>query len=193
MITHIELSIVLRQTVCALYSNLVTRPTGAAVRGEIEQQLAAAPGGARSLTIIDFANVGLLDYSCADEVVAKLLLRFADKPANNAYFLFRGMDDAHLETIESVLERHGLALVIQLDDGAARLLGDVSPAEHAVWRAAYANGRAGAADVAATLGSGVDEAADVLDRLCARGLVTRTGNEYAAVGSRSWMGPQYRE
>ena len=29
MITHIDLSSVLRRTVCELYSNLVTRPTGA--------------------------------------------------------------------------------------------------------------------------------------------------------------------
>ena len=36
MINHIDVSVVLRGTVCDLYSNLVTRPTGAAVRAEIE-------------------------------------------------------------------------------------------------------------------------------------------------------------
>ncbi len=36
MIRHIDLSSVLRRSVCDLYSNLVTRPTGAAVRTEIE-------------------------------------------------------------------------------------------------------------------------------------------------------------
>ena len=87
MINHIDVSSVLRRTVCDLYSNLVTRPTGAAVRTEIENLLAAWRGP--SLTVIDFSHVNLLDFSCADEVVAKLLLRFegeyhgtTSKPSN---------------------------------------------------------------------------------------------------------------
>ena len=69
MINHIDLGTVLRKTVCDLYSDLVTRPTGAAVRTGIEQQLAEAKD--RTLTVIDFTHVGLLDFSCADEIVAK--------------------------------------------------------------------------------------------------------------------------
>ena len=75
MMMHIDLSSVLRQTLsCELYSNLVTRPTGAAVRAQIEALLADARE--RSLTVIDFSHVGMIDFSCADEVVAKLLLRY---------------------------------------------------------------------------------------------------------------------
>ena len=44
MIRHIDLSSVLRYTVCDLYSNLVTRPTGAAVRTEIEHLVADSQG-----------------------------------------------------------------------------------------------------------------------------------------------------
>jgi hypothetical protein len=74
MMMHIDLSSVLRQTLsCELYSNLVTRPTGAAVRAQIEALLADARE--RSLTVIDFSHVGMIDFSCADEVVAKLLLQ----------------------------------------------------------------------------------------------------------------------
>ena len=66
MMMHIDLSSVLRQTVsCELYSNLVTRPTGAAVRAQIEALLADARE--RSLTVIDFSHVGMIDFSCADE------------------------------------------------------------------------------------------------------------------------------
>lgn len=78
MINHIDLSSVLRRTVCDLYTDLVTRKTGAAVRDGIEKQLADL--GARTLTIIDFSNVGLLDYSCANEIVAKLLMRYGGVP-----------------------------------------------------------------------------------------------------------------
>jgi len=79
VINHIDLSTVLRRTVCDLYSDLVTRPTGAAVRDGIEKQLSEL--GDRSLTVIDFSHVGLLDYSCADEIVAKLLMRYAGASA----------------------------------------------------------------------------------------------------------------
>ena len=67
VINHIDLSTVLRQTVsCDLYSNLVTRPTGAAVRDADRKQLLAELGE-RSLTVIDFSHVGMIDFSCADE------------------------------------------------------------------------------------------------------------------------------
>src|SRR6478752_9564768 len=102
----------LRKSVCELYSNLVTRPTGAAVRCEIEQELDRV--GDRTLTVIDFSHVGLLDFSCADEIVAKLLLRYSTAEApRDAYFVFRGVSESHLDAIETVLERHGLAIVSQ--------------------------------------------------------------------------------
>ena len=104
MINHIDVSSVLRRTVCDLYSNLVTRPTGAAVRTEIENLLSAWRGP--SLTVIDFSHVNLLDFSCADEVVAKLLLRFeGGAPPVDAYFLLRGVREDHLDAIEAALER----------------------------------------------------------------------------------------
>ena len=70
MTHHIDVGSLLRRTVCDLYSNLVTRPTGAAVRKEIEVVLSGLEEP--SLTVIDFSQVGLLDFSCAEEIVAKL-------------------------------------------------------------------------------------------------------------------------
>ena len=182
MITHIDLSSVLRRTVCELYSNLVTRPTGAAVRGEIEQQLADLHH--RSLTVIDFANVGLLDFSCADEVVAKLLLRYgADDAPSEAYFVFRGLSDSHLDAIESVLERHGLALVVQLPDGSAHVLGALSEGERETWRALYDRGRVSVAELPALL-SGLHAGAEAaIAQLRSRRLVMRLDDAYVAVGA----------
>src|SRR5471032_1090304 len=113
MMHHIDISSVLRQTLaCDLYSNLVTRSTGAAVRGQIEQLVSES--SARALTIIDFSQVSMIDFSCADEVVAKLLMRYAtDDPPQDAYFLFRGVTEHHSDAIEAVLLRHGLALAME--------------------------------------------------------------------------------
>jgi hypothetical protein len=182
MITHIDLSSVLRRTVCELYSNLVTRPTGAAVRGEIELQLTELRD--RTLTVIDFTNVGLLDFSCADEVVAKLLLRYgADDAPGEAYFLFRGLSESHLDAIESVLERHALALVLQRADGTAELHGTVTPQEREIWSALYDRGRVSLADLPAALGREDGDAEAAVDGLRHRRLVMRFDDAYVAVGA----------
>jgi hypothetical protein len=183
MMMHIDLSSVLRQTLsCELYSNLVTRPTGAAVRTQIEALLADARE--RSLTVIDFSHVGMIDFSCADEVVAKLLLRYAaaDRVDREAYFLFRGVTDDHWDAIETVLERHGLALVLETADGA-RIVGMVNDGERAAWEKVYEMGRAAPAELAIALGGEECDAVALLDGLHRRRLVMRMDDDgYIAVG-----------
>lgn len=181
MIRHIDLSSVLRQSVCDLYSNLVTRPTGAAVRTEIEHLLASTPGP--TLTVIDFSHVGLLDYSCADEVVAKLLLRFStDSAPSDAYFVFRGMQESHLDAIEAALERYGLAMVLQRQDGHRQLVGRVAADEQRVWEAVCQMGAADAATVAASLGGDALVAERLLNGLSDRRLLMRLDRQYLALG-----------
>ncbi len=181
MINHIDLNSVLRRTVCEVYSDLVTRPTGAAVRAHIEAQLTALEG--RTLTVIDFTNVGLLDFSCADEVVAKLLLRFYDgTPRQDAYFVFRGVSDSHVDALEAVLERHGLALVVLLHDGAAQLIGPIADGERRAWQTVFRLGRATAEDVAIAIGAPREDAERLLDALHHRRLVMRFEQGYVAVG-----------
>jgi len=181
MMNHIDISSVLRQTLaCDLYSNLVTRTTGAAVRGQIEQLLSEA--GERALTVIDFSQVSMIDFSCADEVVAKLLLRYAEETRpQDAYFLFRGVTEHHSDAIEAVLERHGLALAIELDDGV-QLMGVLRDVERRVWEATYRLVKVSAGDVADDIGSSVDEAQDALDALLQHRLVMYVEGDYVAVG-----------
>ena len=184
MMNHIDVSSVLRQTVaCDLYSNLVTRSTGAAVRGQIERLLGDfGDAGGRALTVIDFSHVSMIDFSCADEVVAKLLMRYADDEApGDAYFLFRGVNDDHWDAISAVLDRHELALALEVD-GGVRVVGVLSDDERRAWRAAYELGRVGAADVASELGFDPADAERALDSLCRRRLVMRVDGEYVAVG-----------
>jgi hypothetical protein len=105
----------------------------------IENQLADAGDGAFSL--IDLSEVTVLDFSCADEVVAKLLLRYldADRPLD-AYFVILGLGDLHREPIEAVLERQRLATVARRSDGTYELVGVRSPAEDVAWRVVETRG-----------------------------------------------------
>jgi hypothetical protein len=186
VINHIDLTGVLRRTVCDLYSDLVTRPTGAAVRDGIEKQLAEL--GDRSLTVIDFSHVRLLDYSCADEIVAKLLMRYASlddaaPPPRDAYFVFRGVNDSHLDAIEAVLERHGLAIVAELDAGDVILVGAVLDEERLAWEALCRLGRLTAVELARAAGLVASDAERVLERLSQRRLAMRLEHSYVAVGA----------
>jgi hypothetical protein len=179
---HIDVSSVLRLAVsCELYSNLVTRPTGAAVRKQIEALVSDARE--RSLTIIDFSHVGMIDFSCADEVVAKLLLRYvqAEKDDLEAYFIFRGVNEDHWDAIESVLERHKLALVLETEDGA-KVVGKVNDEECRVWEKVRDMGRAAPADLASALGADSEATEKVCASLHQRRLLMRLDDAYVAVG-----------
>lgn len=178
---HIDVSSVLRQTLaCDLYSNLVTRPTGAAVRNQIERLLGDA--GDRAFAVIDFSHVSMIDFSCADEVIAKLLIRYtADQPPREAYFLFRGVSEFHRDAIESVLERHGLALALEGEQGV-EVVGILSDEERRAWNASYRLGRADAEDVAIACSADVNQMREALDALYRRRLVMRIDDAYVPVG-----------
>lgn len=136
---NIDVAALVDRSVASLHSCLVTRPTGRAVRLAIEGQF---PGGGRTaLSVVDLSRVVVLDFSCADEVVAKLILRYLPEPRpREAYFLFRGLTEVHLDPVEAVLERHRLAAVVQHVDGAFGLVGIRTPDEERVWARVEAAG-----------------------------------------------------
>ena len=117
MIQTIRMGRVLSEAVAAPYRNLVTRPTGAAVRTRIEATLA----GSNCLTaLLDFSEIELVDLSCADEVVAKLLLT----PGTAYFVVLQGLREDHHEAIDHVLTHHRLAIVaVPPGCRAPRLLG----------------------------------------------------------------------
>lgn len=183
MMHHIDLSTVLREHIaCDLYSNLVTRPTGEAVRGQIERMVGES-AGERTFTIIDFSQVAMIDFSCADEIVAKLLLRYGDDgSAEETYFLFRGVNDDHLDAIDAVLERHGLALVVEREHGL-KLMGVLSDEEREIWDLLRSVGVASITEVANALDISLEAAEDRLVALGRRRLVVRTRDRFEVVGA----------
>lgn len=174
---QIDVGSLVRLSVATLYSHLVTRPTGRAVRLAIEAQLAEA--GETSCSLIDLSQVTVLDFSCADEVVAKLLARYLgeDRP-QNAFFVFRGVGEPHREPVEAVLERQRLAAVTEGASGY-ELLGSRSGVEARVWATVEAQGRIPPSGTDCVLPLAGER--DVLDELVRRRLVFRApgGDVYA--------------
>lgn len=178
----IDMSAMVRRSVASLYSHLVTRPTGQALRMGIESQLAEL--GDFCVSILDFTQVIVLDYSCADEAVAKLILRYQreDRPAE-AYFIVRGVAEQHLEPIESVLARHGLALVAFVEGEGYTLLGTVSEREREAWLALQGIGYGRAADVATQISRAETETSDALDALVVRRALLRRADSYFSLSA----------
>ena len=166
----IDVGEVLQRTVTSLYAHLITRPTGRAVRMAIETRLEGA--GRRSLSLIDFSEVVLIDFSCADEVVAKLLQKYRDDERHQAFFVFRGVHEPHRDQVEAVLERQGLAAVVEVEEGSWGLLGVHSDRERRAWALLEERGMVTAEEVPVLFG-GADERA-ALDSLTRRGLAFRS-------------------
>ena len=123
--THIDVQSAFAASMLAPYHDLVTRRTGLAVRTLIERQLAGLADG--SVAFLDFSRIGVLDCSCADEFVAKLMIPLtAEHPSRDGYVVLHGVSDGHVDSIEQVLLAHGLALVVQFPDGHAHLVGAVT-------------------------------------------------------------------
>ena len=177
---HIDVGSVLRHSANLPYADLVTRSTGAAVRRCIEAELSSLSD--EDVATLDFTHIGMMDYSCADEVVAKLLLDLARRGARPSSLVFHGITDAHLEAIEEVLLHHGLALVVHFADGAARLVGAVSEDERILWQLVHAHGAYLVEDLARDSERESAEVLIVLEALLDRRLLRRDGPTFAPIG-----------
>lgn len=161
----VDVRALLERSVANLYSHLVTRPTGRAVRMAIESQLDELRKPAISL--VDLSAVAILDYSCADEVVAKLLLRGGDA-AGGTFLVLTGVQAHHRDPIEAVLERHDLGVVAETSSGRYELLGPMD-SERVLWTVVEDEGwiRSGEIDAAVENRGG----RTTLERLVSRRLV----------------------
>ena len=174
MMQRIDLAPLLRESVATPYNDLVTRSTGAALRDRIEQTIT---GASHRTTQLDFTAVGLLDFSCADEVVAKLLLRVADDEEH--YVLLSGVTERHLDAIDHVLERHGLSVAALAEgDGCPRLLGVTTPDVLIAFQTVQRLGAGDAKRLADALAWTVERAADALQSLALRRLIQAAGGTY---------------
>jgi hypothetical protein len=160
----IDLRSILQGTVSGWYGDLVTRPTGHAVRRGVEEVLAECDG--EQVAVIDFSSVRLLDLSCADEVVAKLLLQHG----RTRPFLLRGISEDHQEALEPVLRGHGLAAVARDRMGHVRFLGVITERVRVALIMLAERGSAEVEDVADHLAVPTSAAREVLDELLERRL-----------------------
>ncbi len=104
--------------------DLVTRPSGQAIRERIEKDMAKEPEGA--VIALDFSKIGIIDYSCADEIVTKLVSRLLSGEYGDKYLMLAGLNENQKENIEVALERKDLAVMAEMRDGSRAVLGNLN-------------------------------------------------------------------
>jgi len=105
-------------------SDLVTRPSGQVIRNRIEKDMENEKDG--EIIALDFSKIGIIDYSCADEVVAKLISRLLSGEYGDKYIILTGLNENQRENIEVALERKELAVMAQMKNGKKALLGNLN-------------------------------------------------------------------
>ena len=160
----IRLDHMIRETLERPYRDLVTRSTGAAIRQRVLDVLQASM---EQDALLDFSEIGVVDFSCADEVVAKLLFAARDLPITRV--LLRGLSDDHVEAIEHVLRHQGLVVVaVCTGRPGPTILGAVGDDDRAAFDVLATVGRSAAGPVAAHLSWPVGRANEALDTLAGR-------------------------
>ena len=105
-------------------SDLVTRPSGQVIRNRIEKDMENEKDG--EIIALDFSKIGIIDYSCADEVVAKLISRLLSGEYGDKYIILIGLNENQRENIEVALETKELAVMAQMKNGKKALLGNLN-------------------------------------------------------------------
>ncbi|RJR19702.1 MAG: hypothetical protein C4581_04410 [Nitrospiraceae bacterium] len=105
-------------------SDLVTRRSGQIIRERIERDIQQE--GERTVIALDFSAIGIIDYSCADEIIAKLISRLLSGEYGDRYIILTGLNENQKENIEVALERKDLAVMAETRDGERLLLGNLN-------------------------------------------------------------------
>jgi uncharacterized phage protein gp47/JayE len=104
--------------------DLVTRPSGQAIRERIERDIQEEQDGA--VVALDFSKIGVIDYSCADEIVTKLVSRLLAGEYGDKYLLLAGLNENQRENIEVAIERKDLAVMAEMRVGSRVVLGNLN-------------------------------------------------------------------
>ena len=105
-------------------ADLVTRNSGQVIRERIEKDIADEKDG--EVIALDFSKIGVIDYSCADEIVAKLISRLVSNEYGDKYIVLTGLNENQKENIEVALERKDLAVVAEMRDKKKILIGNLN-------------------------------------------------------------------
>tara|TARA_B100001123_G_C15292334_1_gene1017899 strand:+ start:78 stop:647 length:570 start_codon:yes stop_codon:yes gene_type:complete len=163
----------------ALYSQLITRPTGRTLRTNIVRQIADLDHAV--MAVLNFRHVPLIDVSCADEIVAELVEWVSEETPHPRFVWFCGVAEHHLEPIEGVLKNRDLVAAAENTDGEPLLMGRYTTVVAQAWRGICDMGRARVPALAERIPMSLDDTSSLLDEMESLSLVIRDDDEYVSL------------
>ena len=164
-------------------SDLVTRQSGQIMRDRVEKEIGKEKAG--EVIALDFSKIGIIDYSCADEIVAKLISRLLGGEYGDRYIILSGLNDNQKENIEVALERKELAAMAQMKNGDKILLGNLNNYLKETLNFIFKKGEITARDLSEALNLEANTSGTRLLNLYKRRLVKRV--EEIRNGGRGWI------
>lgn len=105
--------------------NLVTRETGKVMREALEGRIQSEPEG--TVAVLDFSNVGIIDFSCAEEVITKMMARLIQREYGDKYILLTNLTTNQEENIHAALQTKRLLALSLKRTKKPRYLGVLNP------------------------------------------------------------------
>jgi len=120
--TVLKLKDLVKRQIKGKYADLVTRQIGRGIFALLENEVRKQEEG--TVLVLDFFDIGALDYSCADEIFARLILLLQNNEYGEKYVLFTNLSLHHKENLQIVLEKKDLAALIR-EEGTWEVLGSL--------------------------------------------------------------------
>jgi len=165
-------------------NDLVTRETGNRIRERIERELKLLKESV--IILLDFSNIGIIDYSCGDEIVAKLVSRLISGEYGEKYILIKGLSPYQQENIEVALERKRLSVLNLTEKGPLEIIGPLNNYLKETLFFVMRNGKMTSREVADRLGIELNTSSTRLINLYKKRLLIRR-EELLNAGGRQFI------
>ncbi len=120
----IKLKTIIKEEIKSNSFDLMTRQLGQKIFSRIEKEINGSEGA--DTIILDFSGVGAIDYSCADEVMARLVSRLELNEYGDKYVYLANLTPTQQENIHVALERKNLAILEIKPDNGWQIIGVIN-------------------------------------------------------------------
>ena len=162
----------------------IGRDMGRELQAKLIARLEALPKD--SVLPVDFAQVRAINFSFADELVAKIARRIAAGDLGRRYIVLCNVGEGPQEDLAAALKERGSVCILEESDGRRTVLGNISSEMRSTYDFAVENGRITARDLIERKEKNMNIAASSnrLARLREMGLLVPVDSETVAAGGR---------
>ncbi len=162
------------------------RREGRALADRLLAHLAASEPD--SILPVDFGQVRFMDFSCADELLTRVLRRIRSGELGTRFILLQDISPSVEENIAAVFEIRDLVCPQRTKGGTIELLGKMGPELTETYKLAVRKGRITAREVMAIApGVGSSAISNRLAKLHTLGLLVRTQEGAPGSGGRQFV------